>query len=402
MFSRRIRSYLWPFLLAAILAVLWIPISSAELALDDVHNPQTAYGGWVSDEANVLSEQTEAFLNRTISDFEIETSYEIAVVTVREVNADTTPRDFGIRLFNNWGIGKASQNNGVLLFLSMGDRRVELITGSGIEQILTDAEAQGIVDSDMLPFLRSDRPNQAVRAGVDAIIIELRRSSVNASAASGLPIVFIIPGLLAVASTYLSISTFQNINKTVVSRRNATKLLREKSSVHHAKIRRFKAQSFRYGIYAVSSVALVLIGHYAPRSLGFAFGLAFPIAFTIKNIPRLIRGSLFERIKIILGLFFLLIAYLLLIDVWASLPVMLATEPISWIVGVIMATVVSLFTSINWHRLDSSTHTSGRSYLAGGYGGGSSGYGGGSSGGDSGGGGFGGGSSDGGGAGGGW
>src|SRR6185436_15736903 len=41
------------------------------------------------------------------------------------------PRQFATDVFNQWGIGHAGRNDGVLLFIALSDRKSEIIVGSG-------------------------------------------------------------------------------------------------------------------------------------------------------------------------------------------------------------------------------------------------------------------------------
>lgn len=103
MFLKRIRAYIGLCLVTLIL--ICAPLKGYGLSVSDIPNPRTTTGGWVMDQAEVLSADTEQTLNQSIAAFETETRNEIAIVTVDQVDANTTPREFGVRLFNHWGIG---------------------------------------------------------------------------------------------------------------------------------------------------------------------------------------------------------------------------------------------------------------------------------------------------------
>ena len=133
----RIKRNLWGILLG--FSLVLFPLISHALTVQDVPNPQQQYGGWVTDKANILQESTETQLNQMISELEATTGAEIAVVTVPTTASATTPKAFTTELFNEWGIGKDGEDNGVLFLTSVGDRRVEIETGYGIEGILPDA-----------------------------------------------------------------------------------------------------------------------------------------------------------------------------------------------------------------------------------------------------------------------
>ncbi len=75
----------------------------------------------------------------------------MAIVTVSETSGVSYPKDFATELFNYWGIGKKGEDNGVLLLISVKDRRVEIETGYGLQEILPDVKVQQIIDTTILP-----------------------------------------------------------------------------------------------------------------------------------------------------------------------------------------------------------------------------------------------------------
>ncbi|WP_205127834.1 MULTISPECIES: hypothetical protein [Okeania] len=52
------------------LALMLYSLPSLALTVQDVPNPRQNYGGWVTDMAEILSTDTEAKLNKMISDLE--------------------------------------------------------------------------------------------------------------------------------------------------------------------------------------------------------------------------------------------------------------------------------------------------------------------------------------------
>ena len=155
------------------LSIVIVPSLGHSLTVQDVPNPQELHGTWVSDMANILSEDTERQLNQMISALEAENGAEIAVVTVANTNSQPTPKAFATRLLNYWGVGKAELDNGVLFLNSVGDRRVEIDTGYGIEEILPDAKVGAILDQEILPKFRNNDFDAGTLAGVEAIITAL-------------------------------------------------------------------------------------------------------------------------------------------------------------------------------------------------------------------------------------
>jgi uncharacterized protein len=143
------------------------------VSVEDVPNPRHG-GGWVSDTIDVIDPVPESKLNRMISSVERDLGVEIAVVTVESVDT-ATPKDFATELFNHWGIGKASSNNGLLVLLVRGERRLEMETGYGTEAILTDAWLKRMQEKEMVPHFKSGAYGTGLVNGVEASIARLRK-----------------------------------------------------------------------------------------------------------------------------------------------------------------------------------------------------------------------------------
>ncbi len=136
---------------AYILTIVSVPSIAIAVSIEDVPNPKQVQGGWVTDMANVLSPETEAKINTTLSKLAATNGSEIAVVTVPETSPSATPKDFATDLFNYWGIGKKGEDDGVLVLISKGDRRVEIETGYGVEDVLPDALVGNIINQKITP-----------------------------------------------------------------------------------------------------------------------------------------------------------------------------------------------------------------------------------------------------------
>ncbi|HHP7229948.1 MAG TPA: TPM domain-containing protein [Xenococcaceae cyanobacterium] len=153
--------------------ILFIPLSSQALTVEEVINPRQKNGGWVTDMADILSDQTETELNSLISNLEQNNGTEIAVVTVIETAPAASPKAFATELFNYWGIGKAKENNGILFLVSVEDKRVEIETGYGIEPILSDTEVGKIIDTKITPQYKQGDFDRGTLDGTKALIVAL-------------------------------------------------------------------------------------------------------------------------------------------------------------------------------------------------------------------------------------
>lgn len=146
-----------------------IPLNSQAVTVEEVTNPRQQYGGWVTDMADILSDETENKINRMITELEQSNGAEIAVVTISDTET-ATPKVFATELFNHWGIGKVNADNGVLFLISVEDRRVEIETGSGLQEILPDTEVKNIIETKITPRYKQGNYDRGTLNGTKALI----------------------------------------------------------------------------------------------------------------------------------------------------------------------------------------------------------------------------------------
>lgn len=185
------KQIIWSSLLC--FSAIAFPVTSQAITVQEVPNPRQVNNTWVTDKANILSDSTETQLNQMISDLEAKNGSEIAVVTVPDTKPSATPKAFATELFNFWGIGKKGKNNGVLLLISSGERRVQIETGSGIQSILPDAKAVGIIETEITPRFKQQDFDGGTLAGTKALVNVLQTPRVNAQSQTTLPLAPIVP-----------------------------------------------------------------------------------------------------------------------------------------------------------------------------------------------------------------
>ena len=73
------------------------------------------------------------------------TQHQVAVAVVRSL-AGLDVREYSERLFRHWGVGRAREMDGVLLLLAVGDRKVRIEVGYGLEGVLNDGKVGSFLD----------------------------------------------------------------------------------------------------------------------------------------------------------------------------------------------------------------------------------------------------------------
>ncbi|MCF6276414.1 MAG: TPM domain-containing protein [Candidatus Magasanikbacteria bacterium] len=131
-------------------------------------NPGTPTG-FVNDFADMFSQEQEDVLNQKLTNFEKETSNEIAIVTVPNLGEDTI-ENFAVELFAEWGIGKKKNDNGVLLLISRDDRKMRIEVGYGLEGALTDLQSHQIIQNFLVPNFKQELYFEGVNSALDVMI----------------------------------------------------------------------------------------------------------------------------------------------------------------------------------------------------------------------------------------
>lgn len=109
--------------------------------------------GFVNDFTSTLTTEQISSLESKLTQFEKATKNEIGVVIIKSLDGDSI-ENFAEKLFQEWGIGKAETDNGVLLLVSLDDRRMRIEVGYGLEGDLTDLLSSRIIRETLTPAFR--------------------------------------------------------------------------------------------------------------------------------------------------------------------------------------------------------------------------------------------------------
>ena len=161
-----------------------VPIPQKRAEKDYSPFPQPD-AGYITDKANILSKKVENRIERWLWEIEKKTKVEIIVVIILSIKEfEDTPNDtieeFATALFNKYGIGNLPANNGVLLLVSVGDRKARIELGESYGHA-RDADARRIMDGIIVPnFKNADYPG-GVTEGVKAIAKEFANVRIGAN-----------------------------------------------------------------------------------------------------------------------------------------------------------------------------------------------------------------------------
>ncbi|HWB59625.1 MAG TPA: TPM domain-containing protein, partial [Chthoniobacteraceae bacterium] len=96
------------------------------------------------------------------------------VAVFPKMQSDAALADYCRRIANAWKVGQKDKNNGLVLFVFIQDRKMQIETGTGYEKIVTDAICQKILDEEITPHFRKGDFDGGLTAAVNAMIAATR------------------------------------------------------------------------------------------------------------------------------------------------------------------------------------------------------------------------------------
>lgn len=107
----------------------------------------------VNDFTNTLQADEKEALEKKLVSFNDSTSTQIAIVMVQTIDGYPIA-DYSFKLGEKWGIGQKGKNNGILVLVSLGERKIFIAPGYGLEGSVTDAASRRIIERVIKPAFK--------------------------------------------------------------------------------------------------------------------------------------------------------------------------------------------------------------------------------------------------------
>lgn len=168
-------------LLITLLILFGLKGFSQTYTVKTVPNTKLVNNNYVSNPDGILDDYTVSEINSILGSLESQTTAQVTVVAIQSIGDDDI-FDFAQSLFNEWGIGQAKEDNGLLILLVMDKRTIRLHTGYGLEGDLPDIICKHIETQKMVPHFKDGDFNLGIIEGVR----EVNRILTNAEYSSEL------------------------------------------------------------------------------------------------------------------------------------------------------------------------------------------------------------------------
>jgi uncharacterized protein len=155
--------------LVAVATVLALAAAAPSRSVAQDQAPVPRLERRVTDLTGTLAADQISAIEQKLAAFEERKGSQIAVLFVPTTEPETIEQ-YGIRVVDEWSLGREGVDDGVLFLVAKDDRALRLEVGYGLEGALPDAIANRIVEDVVVPFFRAGDFAGGVNAGVDAMI----------------------------------------------------------------------------------------------------------------------------------------------------------------------------------------------------------------------------------------
>ncbi|KEI05469.1 TPM domain-containing protein [Clostridium botulinum] len=156
-YKRRLISLLFPVLM---IMLFWsIPFQSANA---EIKFPVATNLKYVNDYVGILDPNTKEYLVSVGNELETKTGAQSIIVIVNSLE-DYDIRDYGNKLFRKWKIGQKEKNNGLLVLVSIKDKKWSVEVGRGLEGAIPDTLSNRIMNDTAIAEFKKGNYNQGLK-----------------------------------------------------------------------------------------------------------------------------------------------------------------------------------------------------------------------------------------------
>lgn len=157
------------------LASAWLLLFLCGLSWSAAHMPQGVPNprpngmSHIANPDQIIGAKHAEQIESLLSQLETDKGIQVAVVALADIESPADVLDFAQQLFDLWGIGNRSRDDGLLVLLVRDRRTVRMHTGYGLEGLLPDLLCHRIEQQLMRPAFKEGRYGEGLLAGLTEI-----------------------------------------------------------------------------------------------------------------------------------------------------------------------------------------------------------------------------------------
>ncbi|GCD08614.1 TPM domain-containing protein [Clostridium tagluense] len=148
------------FLLSGIMAINSV---NAEIKF-----PRPTQLKYVNDYAKVIDGDSMQYILSVGKELEDKTGAQATVVVIDSLQGETI-ESYANGIFRNWGIGQKDKNNGLLILLSVKDKKWRVEVGTALEGAITDIYSSRVMNDFAVPKFKVNQYGQGIRAAYSVL-----------------------------------------------------------------------------------------------------------------------------------------------------------------------------------------------------------------------------------------
>jgi len=122
----------------------------------------------VVDQANVLTPAEKQAISQQILKLHASGKAQVGVIIVPTTGQEDI-FGFGMRTAEQWKLGSAKQDNGLLMAIAVNDRRIQILSGYGLEGVLPDIVLSRIIRNGITPYFKQNQFAAGIQSGLNEI-----------------------------------------------------------------------------------------------------------------------------------------------------------------------------------------------------------------------------------------
>lgn len=127
-----------------------------------------ALTGPVMDQAGILQAGARQSLETDLFQFKSQTGAQIQVLIVKTLGGEPI-ENVTIQIFDQWKLGDAKKDNGILFLIAAADKKMRIEVGQGLEGSVPDVIAKRIITEVVRPFFQRGQFDVGIQAGVASL-----------------------------------------------------------------------------------------------------------------------------------------------------------------------------------------------------------------------------------------
>ena len=131
--------------------------------------PSNASQVFVYDYANFLNKNEARQLKLKLKNYADTTSTQIVIASIPSLQGSDIAMT-AVEWAHDWGVGDTKKDNGVFILISKKERKINISTGYGVEEKLTDMLSNRIIDQVITPNFKNNKYYKGLDEGTNVII----------------------------------------------------------------------------------------------------------------------------------------------------------------------------------------------------------------------------------------